>query len=170
MVDNWVVPELGTRFPDSFSKMLIDYIYAQWTYNTGNLAKPATPTGQDNKIEFKRGFPSEFKSLTVNTLQGRTETREIEQLGQKRLSMGTQVLVTLTVQTLDQTDPDDVLTDMEQEISRQAGTYIPNSIAGIKDLIFERSERQYLPSDQWDKSQWVASTSILMWYELVDIT
>ena len=149
--------------------MLIDYTFNNWSITTGSLAKPATAQGQSNLLEFRRGFPSEFKMLSVTALQGRTETREIEQLGQKRLSMGTQVILTLRVQTMAQNEPDDILTDMEHEISRQAGTYIPNSIPGIKDLIFEKSERQYLPSDEWDKSEWVEATSILMWYELVDV-
>ena len=88
--------------------MILDYIYDQWSLS-GNLAKPATITGINNKIEFRRGFPSDFKSLTVTAVQGRTQVREYIQLGQKRLSMQTQVLITLTVQTINLDDPDDVL-------------------------------------------------------------
>ena len=52
MPTTWIIPEISAPFTDSFSKILLDYIYNNWSINTGNLAKPATMTGQNNKIEF----------------------------------------------------------------------------------------------------------------------
>lgn len=175
MVLTWIVPELGNaNFTDTFSKMIKNYIYDQWSFTTGNLAKPASPTGQSNLIEFRRGFPSDLKSLSVTVVQGRTQVREYMQFGQKIQSMQTQVIVTLRVQTLNQDDPDDVLALMEDELVRICGQYqqsaqVSGDMRGVKDLIYEAGERQYLPNDTWDKSEYASMHSILVWYQLSDV-
>ena len=38
MPETWIVPELEHNFIDSFSKMMIDYIYDNWSITTGNAA------------------------------------------------------------------------------------------------------------------------------------
>ena len=168
-----VVPELGTYFTQSFSKMLINHIYNKWSTTTGNLAKPASMEGQTNLIEFKRGFPSEFKSLSVTAVQGITQVREYLQFGQKIVSMQTQVIVTLRVNTMGLDDPDDVLSKMEEELENICFQYQQNqstgNMAGIKDLIYEQGRREYMPSDSWDKSEWMSAHSIQMWYQLSDV-
>lgn len=173
MVETWVVPELGHNFIDSFSKMLIDKIYEDWSFTTGYLAKPVTPQGQTQSIEFRRGIPGEFKSISVTTLQQRTVVREYIQLGQKIQSMQTGVTVTLRVMLRDIDAPDDYLTDMEQELQRICGQYQQanqvGELAGIKDLIYEGGERQYLPEDTWDKKEWASTHLVQMWYQLNDI-
>jgi len=173
MPETWIVPELEHNFIDSFSKMMIDYIYDNWSITTGNAAKPATPTGQSNYIEFRRGIPGEFKSISVTTLQQKTLVREIIQFGQKIQMMQTSVTVTLRVMLLTNNSPDDLLHDMEQELTRICGQYQQSQqvgeMAGIKDLIYEGGERNYLPEDTWDKKEWSSTHLVQMWYQLNDI-
>ena len=173
MPETWVVPELGHNFIDSFSKMLIEKIYDEWSFTTGYLAKPPTPQGQDNTIEFRRGIPGEFKSISVTTLQQRTVVREYIQLGQKMQSMQTGVTVTLRVMLREIGAPDDYLKKMEDELQRICGQYKQmNQVGeymGIKDLIYEGGERQYLPEDTWDKKERASTHLVQMWYELHDI-
>ena len=173
MTFNIVVAELGTYFTDTFSEMLINYIYNNWTTNTGDLAKPGTMTGESNTIEFRRGFPSDFKQLDVTAIEGETMADQIIQFGQKILTMKTQVIITLRVQALSQDDPDEILSIMEKELRNICLTYKQSAqsgdMRGIKDLVYERARRVYLPSDTWDKSEWGSEHSIQMWYQLNDV-
>ena len=87
--------------------------------------------------------------------------------------MQTQIVATLRVQTLNLDDPDDVLDTMEEELQNICFQYKQSAqtgdMKGIKDLIYERGRRLYMPSDQWDKSEWGSEHSIQMWYELHDV-
>ena len=168
-----IVPELNAYFTDTFSEMMINHIYNNWTTNTGDLAKPGTMTGEANTIEFRRGFPSEFKQLDVTAIEGETMADQIIQFGQKILTVKTQVIVTVRVQALSQDDPDEILSKMEQELRNICLSYKQSAqsgdMRGIKDLVYERARRVYLPSDTWDKSEWGSEHSIQMWYQLNDV-
>jgi hypothetical protein len=154
--------------------MLIDYIYSKWTTSTGDLAKPATMQGQSNKIEFREGLVSDFKSLQVLTLEDRTQAITYEQTGQNRILLQTDVMVTVKAVTM----PMNVATYlnvMDQEIINIAGTYrsavrAGNGITGIKDLVYNGRQRIYKETDTFDKSDWRSVHSIGMLYELVDNT
>lgn len=168
-----IVPELGAYFTDTFSEMIINHIYNNWTTNTGDLAKPGTMTGEFNTIEFKRGFPGEFKQLDVTAIEGETNLQQVIQTMQKIVMMTTQVIVTVRVQALQADDPDELLSIMEKEIKNICFQYKQTAqsgdMRGIKDLIYERGRRVYLPNDSWDKSEWGSEHSIQMWYQLADV-
>jgi len=87
--------------------------------------------------------------------------------------MQTGVTVTLRVMLLSNEAPDDLLHDMEQELTRICGQYQQSQqvgeMAGIKDLIYEGGERNYLPEDTWDKKEWSSTHLVQMWYQLNDI-
>jgi len=169
--ESFIVPELGTSFPNSFAKMLIDYIYLRWSYTTGVLAKPVAMQGQTQELEFRTGMVSDFKSLQITTLQGPTQVKEIIQTGQKRYSMLTMVAVTLRVSLLQRDSPDPILSDMEKEIRRLCGQYqVSNGMTGIKDLIYDGGDRQYMTTDSFDKSDWRSIEKVWMWYEYADVS
>ena len=175
MTEVWVVPELGTDFTSNFSIMLRDYIFAQWSYTglTGveiGLNKPATPIGQTNTIEFRAGLKDDFKTLQVLCLQGRTVVQQHLQTGWKREAMTTQILVSTLIKVIGRDDTSSLLRKMDEEIVRICGMYRQSNqtsgdMRGIKDLIYEGSDRIYGPRDQFDKSEWETRHSILMFYE-----
>ena len=178
MTDVWWVPELEGDFSDNFSQMLIDYIYAQWPYTSltgveAALNKPATMTGQTTTIEFRPGLKDAFKTLQVLTRQGRTVTVDHKQVGYKHEEMTTQVIVTTLVRVMnarDDTSP--FLRLMDQAIQKICGMYrqtnqVSGDMRGVKDLIYEGSDRIYGPKDQFDKSDWQTDHSILLWYTKV---
>lgn len=179
MVNDWVVPELGTNFTYSFSKMLIGYIYNNWSYTTGNLAKPATMQGQTNIIEFRTGLYSDFKDYQVLTLQGPTRRglpngqNPNLQIGQKHISFLTQVNVTFKVISIELNEPD-LLYDMEKELVRILGQYNQadqsGDMRGIKDLFFDQGERQITVNEEFDKSDWRSIWPVTMWYTLQDVS
>ncbi len=176
MTEQVVVPELGTPFTSNFSVMLRDYIFAQWPYSgltneEVGLNKPTTPTGQSNYIEFRAGLKDDFKTLQVLCLQGRTVVVQHMQTGWKRELMTTQVMVSTLVKVIGRDDTSTLLRKLDQAVNdicvmyRQANQ-VSGDMRGIKDLIYEGSDRIYGPRDQFDKSEWETRHSILMLYEI----
>lgn len=179
MVETWICPELGTNFTENFSVMLINHIYNNWSYTTltGDLAglnKPPVPSGQSNTIDFRAGIKDDFKTLQVTALQGRTLVVEHLQVGYKSELMTTQILVRANAKIIGRDDVTDYLRYMNQEIGSICGRYKQvnqtGNMAGIKDLIYEGNEYEYMPNDKSDKSDWGTIHSILMFYELRDIS
>lgn len=175
MTQKFIVPELGTKFTNNFSVILSDYIYNTWPYSglTGQeegLNKPSNATGQSNYIEFRPGFKREFQKLQVLCSQGRTVVVNHMQTGWKRDAMTTQVWVTTVAQIIGMDDTGSVLRKMDEAIQDVCGMYSQDGqtgdMAGIKDLIYEGSDRIYGPRDNFDKSDWETRHSILMFYEL----
>ena len=82
--------------------------------------------------------------------------------------------VTLKAETPIMGDTSDRLRIMEQELLNICGTYKQTNqtgnMAGIKDLIYDQGDRQYMPEDEFDKTDWRSIHNIWLWYELVDIT
>lgn len=171
----FIVPELGTPFPNSFAKMLIDYIYLKWSL-TGDVSKPVQMEGIDNLIEFKMGIYDEFQGVQVLTLQDKTEVGVPNsgesgylQIGtDKRISLLTTVFVTLKMMA-DNT-PDPTLHQMETELLRIVGRYAKesNPIIGIKDIFYNRGERQYVRDEEIIQSEWRSNHEIIMWYEYAE--
>jgi hypothetical protein len=160
--------------------MLIDHIFNNWTTSAGDLAKPSTREGQSNKIEFRAGIIDDNKMLQVTALQGLTRVGQPNgssgylQVGQKAYSMLTQMQVTLKAETPIMGDTSDRLRIMEQELLNICGTYKQTAqtgnMAGIKDLIYDQGDRQYMPDDEFDKTDWRSIHNVWLWYELTDLT
>jgi hypothetical protein len=131
--------------------------------------------GQNNKIEFRTGLKSDFKSLQVTTVQGRTVVQEHLGMGSSRDLMNTEVIVTLRASTMTPNIAQ-YLGTMEQELMNIVGTYkqsaqsVGTDMSGIKWLRYEQGQRIYNELEDYTKSDWRSQHSVVMIYELVDIT
>lgn len=178
MVLAYVVDQLDRYFNENFTVMLIKWIYDHWSITTGPLAKPATMEGRSNLIEFRTGIKSDLKTLQVLTLQGQTRIGQPNGesgyigTGTNDASYLTQVLVTTKANSGTMNDTSEHLRLMEKELLQIVGLYLQTpktpgtDMYGIKNIIYDTGDRQYEPTDDFDKSEWDSIHSIWLWYIL----
>lgn len=163
----WIVPELGTDFPNSFSKMILDYIFAKWAL-TGNLAKGTTMRDNTKKIQFKAGFFDRHRPFEVAVLKGSTEV-ETNDTGGYQYQMMTHMQVGVRMKRLARDSPviTEELSKMENEVQRIIGEYqkTPQDITGIKNIYFRGDEPDYDAKDSWASSEWRSVVNLTLKYE-----
>jgi len=168
----WVVPELGTDFTQDFEDIIIQYIYDNWQETDpakGALSKPDYESDPD-KVSFKAGFPDFFRPYEVAIVQ--TRTTPLEKInGKWMFTTGLDCMVRMKRIERDGIAEDIQLENMEAEVQRIVENYIPNSIVGIKDLIYDdniSTEKIYGARDTWAKSDWRTVVHIKVFYEKED--
>jgi len=172
MVITWQVPELGTDFTQDFEDIIIQYIYDSWQQtNPAKGAQPHTNTDTEpDRVSFKAGFPDFFRPYEVAIVQ--TRTTPLEKIGGKWVFVtGLDIMVRMKRIERDGIAEDIQLENMEIEVQRIVENYIPNSIVGIKDLIYDENvstEKVYGARDTWAKSDWRTVVHIKVFYEKED--
>jgi len=174
MVVTWVVPELGADFTQDFEDIVIQYIYDKWAIN--NPAKGASPHSdtetEPDTVSFKAGFPDFFRPYEVAMVQ--TRTQPLEKIGGKFMFVtGLDVMIRMKRIERDGIAEDIQLENMEVEVQRIIENYVPNSIVGIKDLIYDdntSTEKVYGARDTWAKSDWRTIVHIKVFYEKEDVS
>jgi len=174
LVVTWVVPELNADFSQDFEDIIIQYMYDNWLETNpakGTVLKPNNEIEPD-KVSFKPGFPDFFKPYEVAIVQ--TRTTPLEKIGGKWMFVtGLDVMVRMKRIEKDGIAYDIQLENMEREVQRIVENYIPNSIVGIKDLIYDdtvSTEKVYGARDTWAKSDWRTVVHIKVFYEKEDVS
>jgi hypothetical protein len=172
MVITWQVPELGADFSQDFEDIIIQYVYDQWSISNpgkGATMRPNTETEPD-KVHFKPGFPDFFVPYEIAMVQ--TRTTPLEKIGGKFVfSTGLDTMIRMKRIERDGIAEDIQLENMEVEVQRIIEHYIPNSIVGIKDLIYDdniSTEKVYRARDSYAKSDWRTVVHIKVFYEKED--
>jgi len=170
----WVVPELNADFSQDFEDIIIQYIYDNWQATNpakGTVLKPDYESEPD-KISFKPGFPDFFRPYECAIVQ--TRTTPLEKIGGKWMFVtGLDVMVRMKRIERNGIAEDIQLENMEREVQRITEHYVPNSIVGIKDLIYDdnvSTEKVYGARDSFAKSDWRCVIHIKVFYEKEDVS
>jgi len=173
MPATWVVPQLGTDFPDDFEDVIIQYVYDKW--NISNPAKGSTLkpdyTIQPDTVSFKPGFPDLNRPYEVCCIQ--TITMPIEKInGKWTFTTGLEFLIRMKRIERAAIEVDPQLENMEGEIQRIVESYVPNEIPGYMDLVYDKpaTKRMYGPKASWAKSDWLTIIKIKVFYQKDDLT
>ena len=163
---DWQVPELGTDFSQDFEDIIIQYIFDNWS-----ISLPAKDTGmqpdESDKVQFKAGFSDFSQPYEVCCVQTRTEPLEKID-GKFVFTTGLDIMVRMQRIERDAIDFEPELENMEAEVQRIVEDYVPNTIVGIKDLIYQESpsvERVYNARDSFARSDWRSIIHIKVFYE-----
>ncbi len=171
-MSSWVVPELNADFSNDFEDIIIQYIYDNWIIN--NPAKGSTLQTdyetEPDTVSFKPGFPDFFRPYEIAMVQ--TRTTPLEKInGIWTFVTGLDVMIRMKRIERDGIAQDIQLENMEIEVQRIVEHYIPNSILGIKDLVYDdnvSTEKVYGARDSWAKSDWRTVVHIKVFYQKSD--
>ena len=171
-MSTWIVPELNADFTQDFEDIIIQYIYDNWSItNPAKGALPHTNTDTEpDRVSFKAGFPDFFRPYEVAIVQ--TRTTPLEKINSIwTFTTGLDVMIRMKRIEKDGIAYDIQLENMEVEVQRIVEHYIPNSILGIKDLIYDdnvSTEKVYRARDTWAKSDWRTVVHIKVFYQKND--
>ncbi len=169
-MSTFIVPELGTNFPDAkFDTLLIRYLYDEWSISgTSDIAKPTAFPSSD-KFDFRVGFFGFDRPYEITVLY--METIPVQVLSRNRLLLQSIMTVNLRMQRLDRdgasVNPE--LSLMEEEVFRIAMQYnrAPQDITGVKDMLWGGVRRDYALTDEWSESDWRSIVTITLQHEKV---
>lgn len=168
----FIVPEIGTDFTNArFDGLLLQYIYDKWSITTPtDIAKPTTFPSSD-KFDFRVGFYGFDRPYEICVLY--METIPVQYLSRNRLLLQTVLTVNLRMQRLprDGGNVDPELALMEEEVFRIAMQYgkAPQDVAGIKDMLYAGTRRDYSINDEWSTSDWRSIVTINVQHEKVSL-
>jgi len=172
MSATFIVPEIGTDFPNTrFDGLLLQYLYDKWSItNPTDIAKPATFPSSDN-FAFRVGFFGFDRPYELTVLY--METIPVQYLSRNRLLLQTVLAVNLRMSRLerDGVSVDPELALMEEEVFRIAMQYgkAPQDVAGIKDMLYGGTLRDYSINDEWSTSDWRSIVTINIQHEKVSL-
>ena len=103
-----------------------------------------------------------------------TRTEPLEKIGGTWIfTTGLDVMIRMKRIERDGIAQDIQLENMEGEVQRIVEHYIPNSILGIKDLMYDdrtSTEKVYSARDTWAKSDWRTVVHIKVFYQKNDVS
>jgi len=162
MSATFVVPELGTDFPDDFEDMVKTYIETEYS-----IVDPAKTDTEHFKI--KVGFFDYFLPYEIAIVQSETAPPTFSNSG-RRAYTGTGIQVGIRMQRLSRDKVDKQLGKMEREIIRIIMQYRNQDIPGIKSFVWGGGRRVYDANDSWAESDWRAVVNFHLTYEKSDIS
>lgn len=161
-MSTYIVPELGTDFPDDFEDMVKDYVETEYSI--------ADPIKTDTEhFNFKVGFFGYFLPYEIAFLQTVTEPPQYNS-GGRGFYTGTEIMVGIRMERISRDKVDPQLGNMEREIQRIAMQYRAGDIPGIKSMVYWGGERVLNATDNWAETDWRSIVRLRVYYEKRDIS